>query len=72
MSSHLPIDIRPDVRGGDPVIRGTRITTEEALRFVRNDRWNYELIAQAYGVDIDALRDAVAYELEQERSRGAG
>ena len=43
----MPIEINPEVSGGEPVIKGTRITVEFILELLANG-WSYEEILENY------------------------
>ncbi|RLI70939.1 antitoxin, partial [Archaeoglobales archaeon] len=42
-----PIEINPEISGGKPVIKGTRITVEFILELLANG-WSYEEILENY------------------------
>ncbi len=55
------VDIDPDVMGGEPVVRGTRVPT--SLLFALNKRMSVGQIAKMYGsVTRRRIESAVAYE----------
>lgn len=43
----MPIEIDPDISGGKPVIKGTRLTVDFILELLANE-WSYEEILENY------------------------
>ncbi len=63
----MPIEVDPNICGGKPVIKGTRITVEFILELLANG-WSYEDILENYPQlkKLEAIRYAVEV-LKEER-----
>ncbi len=58
---NMPIEINPEVSGGKPVIKGTRITVEFILELLANG-WSYEDILENYPqITKEDILDAIDY-----------
>lgn len=57
----MPIEINPEINGGKPVIKGTRITVEFILELLANG-WSYEEILENYPqLKKEDILEAIAY-----------
>lgn len=59
--------IDPNVRGGKPVIRGTRITVSDILEYLAGGMSQEEILADFPDLSVDDIRAALAYAAERER-----
>lgn len=59
------IIVCPEIRGGLPVLRGTRLDTHFLVEQVESNDYNVAYVSQAYEVPIPHVLDAVRYELAQ-------
>jgi uncharacterized protein (DUF433 family) len=61
MATHKRIDINPDVMGGKPVIRGTRVPVETVLRKLGAGMTAEEILAEHPRLRPDDIRAAQAF-----------
>jgi len=60
----MPIEVNPDICGGKPVIKGTRITVEFILELLANS-WSYEEILENYPqLKKEDILEAIRYAVE--------
>ena len=60
----MSIEVNPDVCGGKPVIKGTRITVEFILGLLANG-WSYEEILENYPqLKKEDILEAIRYAVE--------
>ena len=63
-SSIMPIEIDPEICGGKPVIKGTRITVEFILELLANG-WSYDEILENYPqLKKEDILEAIRYAVE--------
>ena len=63
------ISVDPNVCGGKPCIRGTRIWVSLLLDFLANDMSFEEILAEYPQLTRDDIRAAIAYGAEMSRER---
>lgn len=56
--------ISPTVLGGMPVLEGTRLETDLIVSQVVANDYNVPLVAEIYGIDQQAVKDAITFELQ--------
>ncbi|AGK61591.1 hypothetical protein Asulf_01615 [Archaeoglobus sulfaticallidus PM70-1] len=57
----MPVEINPEISGGKPVIKGTRITVEFILELLANG-WSYEEILENYPqLKKEDILEAISY-----------
>lgn len=61
------IVIDPAVRGGKPVIRGTRITVSDILEYLAGGMTQEEILADFPDLKPEDIRAALAFAAERER-----
>lgn len=61
------ISIDPAVRGGKPVIRGTRITVSDVLEYLAGGMTQEEILADFPDLTTEDIRAALAFAAERER-----
>jgi uncharacterized protein (DUF433 family) len=61
------IELDPEVRGGKPVIRGTRITVSDILEYLAGGMSHEELLADFPDLSEDDIRAALIFAAERER-----
>lgn len=61
------IVIDPNVRGGKPVIRGTRITVSDILEYLAGGMSQEEILADFPDLSVDDIRAALVFAAERER-----
>lgn len=60
----MPIEVNPNICGGKPVIKGTRITVEFILELLANG-WSYEEILENYPqLKKEDILEAIRYAVE--------
>ena len=60
----MPIEVNPNICGGKPVIKGTRITVEFILELLANG-WSYEEILENYPqLKKEDILEAIRYAAE--------
>lgn len=60
----MPIEVDPNICGGKPVIKGTRITVEFILELLANG-WSYEEILENYPqLKREDILEAIRYAVE--------
>ncbi len=60
----MPIEVNPNICGGKPVIKGTRITVEFILELLANG-WSYEGILENYPqLKKEDILEAIRYAVE--------
>lgn len=65
------IAIDPDVRGGKPCIRGTRITVYDILEYMAGGMSEEEILADFPSLKAEDLRAVLMFAAQRERSRCA-
>jgi uncharacterized protein (DUF433 family) len=61
------ITIDPNVRGGKPVIRGTRITVSDILEYLAAGMSEEQILADFPDLTAEDIRAALAFAAERER-----
>lgn len=69
MEARITID--PEVRGGKPIIRGTRITVVDMLEYMAGGMSIDEILADFPGLTAEDLRAVLAFTAGRERRRFA-
>jgi len=60
----MPIEINPNICGGKPIIKGTRITVEFILELLANG-WSYDEILENYPqLKKEDILEAIRYAVE--------
>ena len=59
--THERIEINPDIMGGKPVIRGTRVPVEVVLRKLGSGLSAAEIVAEHPRLTLDDIRAAQAF-----------
>jgi len=60
----MPIEVNPNICGGKPVIKGTRITVEFILELLANG-WSYEEVLENYPqLKKEDILEAIRYAVE--------
>ena len=54
------IEVKPDVCGGKPVIKGTRVTVEIILESLANG-WSIKETAEEFKIPVEAVLEALKY-----------
>lgn len=67
---HIVID--PDVRGGKPCIRGTRITVYDILEYLAGGMSEAEILADFPSLQPEHLRAALSFAAQRERRLSLG
>jgi uncharacterized protein (DUF433 family) len=67
---HIVID--PDVRGGKPCIRGTRITVYDILEYMAGGMSEAEILADFPSLQREHLRAALSFAAQRERRLSLG
>lgn len=60
-SEYQPITRQPRVQGGEPILRGTRVTVRSIALAHREDGLEPSEIAREFLVDVGAVEAALAY-----------
>ena len=67
MSYHDYITIDPNKRGGQPCVRGLRITVYEVLDYLASDMTEADILADFPDLTHEDLRACIAFAAERER-----
>lgn len=66
------IAIDPDIRGGKPCIKGTRITVYDILEYMAGGMSEAEILADFPSLKPEHLRAALAFAAQRERRLSMG
>ena len=61
------ITIEPDKRGGQPCIRGLRMTVQDVLEYLASGMSNEEILSDFPDLNGDDIRACLAYAADRER-----
>mgnify|MGYP006266345955 CR=1 FL=1 len=61
------IGINPDIRGGKPCIRDTRITVYDILEYMAGGMSDQEMLADFPSLEAEDLRAVLAFAAQRER-----
>lgn len=67
MDYHDIITVEPDKRGGQPCIRGLRITVYDVLSYLASGMTEEEIISDYPDLTTEDIRAALAYAADRER-----
>ena len=67
MSWEDRITVTPDVRGGKPCIRGTRITVYDVLEYLASGMTEQEILADFPDLTADDIRAVLSFAAARER-----
>ncbi len=67
MSSLYGLTIEPDMRSGQPCIRGLRMTVQDVLKYMASGMTNDELLADFSDLTEEDLRACLAFAADRER-----
>ena len=70
MNERIAID--PDVRGGKPCIRGTRITVYDILEYMAGGMSEAEILADFASLEAEDLRAVLMFAAQRERRLATG
>lgn len=71
MSAMDRISIDPDVRGGKPCIKGTRITVYDVLEYLAGGMTEAQIVADFPSLTLEDVRAALAFAAARERRLAA-
>ncbi len=66
-SSSFYITIHPDVRGGKPCIKGTRITVDDILEYMAGGMSENEILADFPSLTPEHLQAVLAFKNQQDK-----
>jgi uncharacterized protein (DUF433 family) len=66
------IAIDPDIRGGKPCIRGTRITVYDILEYMAGGMSEAEILADFASLEAEDLRAVLMFAAQRERRLATG
>lgn len=66
------IAIDPDIRGGKPCIRGTRITVYDILEYMAGGMSDEEILADFPSLEAEDLRAVLIFAAQRERRLATG
>ena len=66
------IDINPDIRGGKPCIKGTRITVYDLLEYMAGGMSESQILADFPSLRSEHLRATLAFAAQRERRLSMG
>ena len=66
------IEIRPEVRGGKPCFKGTRITVYDVLEYLAGGTSEAELLDEFPALSANHIRAALAFAAARERRLASG
>ena len=58
---HVYVTVHPKIQGGEPVIRGTRITVRSLVQYVLRQGIPAETVAKEFQISLAALYDALSF-----------
>ncbi len=61
------IVINPEIRGGKPIIKGTRITVTDILEYLAGEMSEEEILEDFPGLGLEDIRAVLAFAAERER-----
>jgi uncharacterized protein (DUF433 family) len=71
MEMHDRISIDPEVRGGKPCVRGTRITVGDVLEYLAGGMTEDEILRDFPALESEDIRAALAFAAARERRLSA-
>lgn len=72
LNGHDLITIDPDIRGGKPCLRGTRITVYDILEYMAGGMTEEEILADFPSVGTEHIRAVLTFAAQRERRLAAG
>jgi uncharacterized protein (DUF433 family) len=63
----ISVTIGPAIRGGKPVIRGTRITVSDMLEYLAGGMSHQETLADFPDLSVEDIRAILAFAAQRER-----
>ena len=58
---HIYVAAHPKVQGGEPVIRGTRMTVRSIVQYVLRQGIPVETVAKEFQISLAAIYDALSF-----------
>ena len=65
------ITITPDIRGGKPCVRGTRITVYDILEYLAGGMTEEQILADFPSLALEDIRAALSFAAARERRLGS-